>query len=91
MVLRRELMQVVNELMENEKMVQDYERLSSDLLEWIKQRIALLNDRQFHVSFHLLFSVQITTLLRTTRVLFCDVITMHILAELSIWRAATID
>jgi spectrin beta len=38
---------VVNELMENEAMIGDYERLSSDLLEWIKRTIESLNDRHF--------------------------------------------
>ncbi|KAK0414269.1 hypothetical protein QR680_007238 [Steinernema hermaphroditum] len=38
---------VVNELMENEHLVSEYERLSSDLLDWIKQTIEKLNDRHF--------------------------------------------
>uniref|UniRef100_A0A915M9S2 Calponin-homology (CH) domain-containing protein n=1 Tax=Meloidogyne javanica TaxID=6303 RepID=A0A915M9S2_MELJA len=38
---------VVGELMENEALVERYEQLSSDLLEWIKAKIAELNDRQF--------------------------------------------
>uniref|UniRef100_F1KPP4 Spectrin beta chain n=1 Tax=Ascaris suum TaxID=6253 RepID=F1KPP4_ASCSU len=38
---------VVNELMENEKLVSDYERLSTDLLEWIRRTIETLNDRHF--------------------------------------------
>ncbi|GMR59132.1 hypothetical protein PMAYCL1PPCAC_29327 [Pristionchus mayeri] len=38
---------VVNELMENEKMVNKYERISSDLLAWIKARIEVLNERTF--------------------------------------------
>lgn len=33
--------------MENEAMINDYERLSSDLLEWIKRQIEGLNDRHF--------------------------------------------
>ena len=33
--------------MENEALVERYEQLSSDLLEWIKAKIAELNDRQF--------------------------------------------
>jgi spectrin beta len=41
---------VVNELMENEKMIHEYELLSSDLLEWIKKTIETLNDRHFHNS-----------------------------------------
>ena len=63
----RELPQVVNELMENDKMVQDYERLSSDLLEWIKQRIALLNDRQFQVSIPLVSYNKSISILRKPR------------------------
>ncbi|VDN23957.1 unnamed protein product [Gongylonema pulchrum] len=38
---------VVNELMENERMINEYERLSSDLLEWIRQTIESLNARHF--------------------------------------------
>lgn len=33
--------------MENDKLVQRYETLSSDLLEWIRRTIEELNDRQF--------------------------------------------
>lgn len=36
---------VINELMENEKMINRYETVSTDLLEWIKQKIEILNDR----------------------------------------------
>uniref|UniRef100_A0A0N4XHY3 Spectrin beta chain, non-erythrocytic 4 (inferred by orthology to a human protein) n=1 Tax=Nippostrongylus brasiliensis TaxID=27835 RepID=A0A0N4XHY3_NIPBR len=43
---------VINELMENEKMINRYETISSDLLEWIKQKIEILNDRTFHNSLH---------------------------------------
>ncbi|PIO75508.1 spectrin repeat-containing domain protein [Teladorsagia circumcincta] len=43
---------VINELMENEKMINRYETISSDLLEWIKQKIEILNDRKFHNSLH---------------------------------------
>ncbi|VDN25072.1 unnamed protein product [Cylicostephanus goldi] len=39
------LSQVINELMENEKMINKYETISSDLLEWIKEKIEKLNDR----------------------------------------------
>lgn len=39
------LFEVVNELMENEKMVEKYERMSSDLLDWIQTTIARLNQR----------------------------------------------
>ncbi|MFH4980343.1 hypothetical protein AB6A40_007052 [Gnathostoma spinigerum] len=38
---------VVNELMENEKMIADYERLCTDLLEWIQKTIKLLDEREF--------------------------------------------
>ncbi|KHJ93485.1 spectrin repeat-containing domain protein [Oesophagostomum dentatum] len=41
---------VINELMENEKMINKYETISSDLLEWIKEKIEKLNDRTFHNS-----------------------------------------
>lgn len=33
--------------MENEALVERYEQLSSGLLDWIKQKIAELNERQF--------------------------------------------
>ncbi|ULT90413.1 hypothetical protein L3Y34_008629 [Caenorhabditis briggsae] len=38
---------VINELMENDKMINRYETLSSDLLDWIHAKIQLLNDRHF--------------------------------------------
>jgi spectrin beta len=38
---------VIGEMMENEALVERYEQLSSGLLDWIKQKIAELNDRQF--------------------------------------------
>lgn len=41
---------VVSELMENEAMMDKYEALSTDLLEWIKRTIAALNDRNFENS-----------------------------------------
>ncbi|CAJ0961934.1 unnamed protein product, partial [Mesorhabditis belari] len=41
---------VVNELMENEKMINKYEMDSSDLLEWITRKISELNDRRFENS-----------------------------------------
>lgn len=37
----------MNELMENERQIEDYERMSSDLLEWIRRTIEQLNDRRF--------------------------------------------
>ncbi|CAJ0579409.1 unnamed protein product, partial [Mesorhabditis spiculigera] len=38
---------VVNELLENEKMINKYQLDSNDLLEWIQRKIAELNDRNF--------------------------------------------
>jgi len=38
---------VVGELMENEALMERYEQLSTGLLDWIKQKIGELNDRQF--------------------------------------------
>lgn len=38
---------VIGELMENEALVERYEQLSTGLLDWIKQKIGELNDRQF--------------------------------------------
>uniref|UniRef100_A0A158R574 Spectrin beta chain n=1 Tax=Syphacia muris TaxID=451379 RepID=A0A158R574_9BILA len=38
---------VVNELMETDRLIGDYERLSTDLLEWIRETIEKLNDRHF--------------------------------------------
>ncbi len=40
-------MQVINELVENDRQIAEYETLSSDLLEWIKRTIEQLNDRHF--------------------------------------------
>ncbi len=39
--------QVVDEAMENERMIHEYESFTSDLLEWIKQTIEQLNKRDF--------------------------------------------
>lgn len=41
---------VVGELMDNEAMIEKYEQLSTDLLEWIQKTIVDLNARQFHNS-----------------------------------------
>lgn len=41
---------VVSELMENENMMDKYEQISTDLLEWIQQKIHELNNRQFENS-----------------------------------------
>ncbi|KFD65474.1 hypothetical protein M514_22400 [Trichuris suis] len=43
----RRIGKVVTELMENDLMIEEYERLSSDLLQWIKKTIERLNDRKF--------------------------------------------
>ncbi|KRY58051.1 Spectrin beta chain [Trichinella britovi] len=43
----RRIGKVVSELMENDVMIEEYERLSSDLLQWIKKTIEKLNDRVF--------------------------------------------
>lgn len=39
--------QVINNALDTDKMVNDYETMTSDLLEWIEQTIVILNDRQF--------------------------------------------
>ncbi|XP_041353644.1 spectrin beta chain-like isoform X2 [Gigantopelta aegis] len=38
---------VIDNALDSEKMVEEYEGLTSDLLEWIEQTIVILNDRQF--------------------------------------------
>lgn len=38
---------VIGEAIENEKLVNDYDKISSDLLQWIEQTISILNDRTF--------------------------------------------
>ena len=38
---------VVNEALENDMMKQEYETLTSDLLQWIEETIADLNQREF--------------------------------------------
>ena len=38
---------VVNEALENDMMKQEYETLTSDLLQWIEETIADLNQRDF--------------------------------------------
>ncbi|KAJ8308165.1 hypothetical protein KUTeg_013039 [Tegillarca granosa] len=38
---------VIDNALDSERSVTDYETFTSDLLEWIKQTIAILNDRQF--------------------------------------------
>ncbi|XP_015783267.1 spectrin beta chain isoform X3 [Tetranychus urticae] len=43
----RRIAKVVGEAMETDRMVDDYEKLTSDLLKWIEQTIDTLGDRQF--------------------------------------------
>ncbi|XP_022245252.1 spectrin beta chain-like isoform X3 [Limulus polyphemus] len=43
----RRIGKVVGEAMENERMINQYETLTSDLLQWIEQTIEALSDRQF--------------------------------------------
>jgi spectrin beta len=38
---------VINQCLENDEMIHEYETMTSDLLEWIKNTIDVLNDRQF--------------------------------------------
>ena len=40
-------LQVIDNALDSEKMIDEYEGLTSDLLEWIEQTIVILNDRQF--------------------------------------------
>ena len=40
-------LQIVGQMLELEKMVDDYETLTTGLLEWIKQKITELNNRNF--------------------------------------------
>jgi len=46
-VAGRRIGKVIKECQDNDKMIADYETLTSDLLEWIRQTIELLNDRHF--------------------------------------------
>ena len=39
--------QVLDNAIETEKMIEKYESLASDLLEWIEQTIIILNNRKF--------------------------------------------
>ena len=39
--------QVVNQCIDHDDMIRDYESLTSDLLEWIENTITHLNDREF--------------------------------------------
>lgn len=40
-------MQVIDNAIDTEKMIEEYETLTSELLEWIEQTIVILNDRKF--------------------------------------------
>lgn len=40
-------LQVLDNAIETEKMIEKYESLASDLLEWIEQTIIILNNRKF--------------------------------------------
>ena len=40
-------LKVINQCLENNQMINDYETLTSDLLEWIKNTIEVLNERDF--------------------------------------------
>lgn len=46
--------------MENEAMMDKYETLSTDLLEWIKRTISELNDRNFQVGIRLFYQTLLT-------------------------------
>ena len=39
--------QVINQCRDYDNMINDYDTLASDLLEWIQKTIEVLNDRQF--------------------------------------------
>jgi len=41
------VLQVLDNAIETEKMIEKYESLASDLLEWIEQTIIILNNRKF--------------------------------------------
>ncbi|XP_028968283.1 spectrin beta chain-like [Galendromus occidentalis] len=43
----RRIGKAVGNAMDNDKLIEDYERLTSDLLRWIEQTIAVLGDRNF--------------------------------------------
>lgn len=44
---RKLVLQVINQCVEYDQMINQYETMTSDLLEWIKQTIDHLNDRVF--------------------------------------------
>ena len=41
------LLQVIGGMLDVERMQEDYERLVTDLLEWIHTKVGVLNDRNF--------------------------------------------
>ena len=41
------ILQVIDNALDSENMISEYEGMTSDLLEWIEQTIMILNDRQF--------------------------------------------
>lgn len=47
MFLSGGVLQVLDNAIETEKMIEKYESLASDLLEWIEQTIIILNNRKF--------------------------------------------
>ena len=38
---------VISTAIENDKLIQEYDKITSDLLQWIQQTIMILNDRTF--------------------------------------------
>lgn len=42
--------QVLNNVLENDRMIHEYESLTSDLLKWIEEIIQILNEREFENS-----------------------------------------
>ena len=45
-----DIFQVLNNVLENERMINEYESLTSDLLKWIEEIIQILNEREFENS-----------------------------------------
>ena len=46
-VQSRRIGKIVDQALENDRLINEYEGLTSDLLEWIQQTINVLNDRTF--------------------------------------------
>ena len=44
------LLQVLNNVLENDRLINEYETLTSDLLKWIEEIIEILNEREFENS-----------------------------------------